>query len=111
MYTHKRGRETNIIVEIELGQFLGYQKDSKLKFVTISGKNQTKILVPFAQRRAEDFFRCGAARGAREKFSGATPIFLGATPIFQIRCGAKKNRCGAMKNELIFAIKFEATNE
>ena len=48
MYTHKRGRETNIIVEIELGQFLGYQKDSKLKFVTISGKNQTKILVPFA---------------------------------------------------------------
>ena len=29
--------------------------------------------------------RCGAARGAREKFSGATPIFLGATPIFKIR--------------------------
>ena len=57
------------------------------------------------------FFRCGAARGAREKFSGATPIFLGATPIFQIRCGAKKNKCGAMKNELIFALKFEATNE
>ena len=50
MYTHKRGRETDIIVEIELGQFLGYlyQKDSKLKIVTISGKNQTKILVPFA---------------------------------------------------------------
>ena len=48
VYTHKRGRETDIIVEIELGQFLGYQKDSKLKIVTISGKNQTKILVPFA---------------------------------------------------------------
>ena len=48
MYTHKRGRETDIIVEIELGQFLGYQKDSKLKIVTISGKYQTKILVPFA---------------------------------------------------------------
>ena len=41
--------------------------------------------------------RCGAAHGAREKFSGATPIFLGATPIFQIRCGAEKNRCGAKK--------------